>query len=152
MKIPNKLNLGNKITAKYIKDAGFGITPGASKLLEKLTFNEKEVEITIKTSREITGKDFPVDLGEIYAKALALGLELCPAEVGPALRMAYKDQPKNDNIIIAMKPISDGADLMVFHVTRIDNSGFLNIHWGDSFGGRYPNDRFVFVKQVINKK
>lgn len=41
---------------------------------------------------------------EIYAKAKELGLELCPAEVGPALRLAH---PGSLTVNVAMEPLID---------------------------------------------
>jgi hypothetical protein len=41
-----------------------------------------------------------------YARAVALGFELCPGEVGPALRLNYVDQPPGDFLHIAMKPVA----------------------------------------------
>jgi hypothetical protein len=88
---------------------------------------------------------------EIRARALelGLGLELCPAEVGPALRLAYKDQPRGEWLIIAMNTISvSDGDLRVFRVGHDDGGLWL--------GGDYrrPGDfwrsdrRFVFVRRT----
>ncbi len=56
---------------------------------------------------------------QILARAVALGLDLCPPEVGPYYRLQYTDQPMNEWVRIGMKPIPDRGDSgRVFSVER----------------------------------
>ncbi len=80
---------------------------------------------TLKSTEELDLVSLTVgDLGlkdgattdEIYARAGELGLELCPAEVGPQLRLSYGG---DDWFYIAMKQISDrDGNPSVFFLSR----------------------------------
>ncbi len=65
---------------------------------------------------------FPVGAStdEIYEKVKKLGLELCPAEVGPNVSLKFNDLPTAAGIFIGMKQISDpkGAPLIFDVGTR----------------------------------
>ncbi len=65
---------------------------------------------------------------QLYQRATELGLDLCPAEVGPYYRLSHQDQPMGDWVRIAMKPIADrDGDLSVF---RVESShGGLCLTW-----------------------
>jgi hypothetical protein len=52
------------------------------------------------------GERLEASLGDVYARALSLGFELCPAEVGPALRLSYLNQPPGEFLHIAMQPVA----------------------------------------------
>ena len=84
---------------------------------------------------------------QICARAKELGLELCPAEVGPQLRLQYQEQPLGEYLVVAMKAINDlDGDPRVFAVSR-DGAGL----WVSASVGR-PDDvwglggRFVFLR------
>ncbi len=107
---------------KAIKANGFKIGDWANDILGKSAFtvssDEIEVELVRMTVAELGFKS-GATRKNIYERALELGLKLCPNEVGPALRLQYKDQPMNEWLLIAMEPITDSdGGLSVFEAER----------------------------------
>ena len=62
------------------------------------------VELTVLSAAEL-GVESESALADVYRRASQLGLVLCPAEVGPQLRLDYRDQPLNESLVIAMEPV-----------------------------------------------
>ena len=87
---------------------------------------------------------------EIYARIKELGLELCPAETGPRLRIDYeevfkKKQPIDEYLRIGMKQIADSdGDPDVFSVDRSDDGLWLSNGWAKPDDRWNPGHRFVF--------
>ncbi len=81
----------------------------------------------------------------ICARAKELGLELCPPETGPQLRLQHLDQSLGERITVAMEPIRDSdGNLYVFYVERLDDGLWLRSRYGDPGVICYPDYRFVF--------
>jgi hypothetical protein len=81
-----------------------------------------------------------------YRRALELTVELCPNEVGPQLRLQYKNQPKDEWLFIAMGPIATlGGYLGVFYVVH---DGFC-LRGGDADPDHFRDgsNRFVFARR-----
>ncbi len=70
-----------------------------------LSTNETEINLVIASVADLGFSDEGAALPAIYARARTLGLELCPAEVGPLLRLRYLNQPVGEWLRIAMTPI-----------------------------------------------
>lgn len=87
---------------------------------------------------------------ELYKRAEELGLELCPPEVGPHLRLKYeevfqREQPMYEYLRIAMKQIfGSGGDLSVFRVRRSDDGFWLGISWTNPSNRWHLDHEFVF--------
>lgn len=132
-----------KVTLKDLEKAGIKVSDYAKGLLEKTTFKKEEVNLVVKTVAEL-GLRNGGTLQEIYTKAKEQGLELCPASVGPNLRMAYKDQPLNEWLWIAMEPISDRDGFpRVFELACRGGGLWLRGIWATP-DSRWPSD-YVFV-------
>lgn len=75
---------------------------------------------------------------QIYKRAHDLGLELCPAEIGPHLRLKDLNQSINEWYYVGMKPItgSDG-DPHVFSLAHDEDGLWLRIPWAHP-DGKWP--------------
>jgi hypothetical protein len=76
---------------------------------------------------------------------IPLGLGLCPPEVGPALRLEYTDQPLDERLYIAMKPItsSDGEPRIFVLEHNAQGMGLDAVRARPDDDWR-PTDMFVF--------
>ena len=138
---------------KSIKDHGFRINNlTADDILGKapIAKSETEVKLHVATAKELTGRDNRVRNSEINEAIRFRGYHLCPAEVGPQLRIQYPEQPKGQWLRIAMEPIADsGGNLSIFSVDRGNDGFWLNSDVGHRDGIWYGDARFVFVSQVV---
>ena len=139
-----------KAICKAITNSGGRISDWANDMMSKKEFTvakkETEVELVVVSVAELGFKD-GAKYSDICERAKNLGLDLCPAEVGPQLRLQYADQPKGEWLRIAMEPITDSdGDLDVFNVEHVGDELWLYCNDGhpdDFWRGVY---RFVFVR------
>jgi hypothetical protein len=64
------------------------------------------VELAVLSAADLGVESDESSLTDVYKRARQAGLELCPAEVGPQLRLDYRNQPLGDALNIAMEPIA----------------------------------------------
>lgn len=136
---------------KAVKKAGMKIGDWANDILGKPAFTATEsvteVELVVASVAELGFKD-GATRKDIYVRAQELGLDLCPAEVGPQLRLQYTDQPNREWLIIAMEPITDSdGDLGLFDVEHGGDGCFLDANGGDPDGFWHGGSRFVFLRR-----
>ena len=111
-----------------------------------------KLELVVASVSALGFGEAGASLKEIYARASRLGLALGPAEVGPALRLGYLDQPLGEFLRIAMKPVARYGGEPVDFTIGNGGAGLLLI------GGDFRSDlvvsgatRFVFVRPRARK-
>lgn len=146
------IEIGGKSAEQLISEmeaAGINISPNArSMLLNRAEFipgkNSEDI-ILIRLTVGDLGFKTNVTTDQIYKRAQALGLELCPADTGPNYRLKYQNQPLNEWFCMGMKQISDsGGDPDVFGLGRFDVGLWLRDAWARPDGGWDPGSEFVF--------
>ena len=148
-----KLGTGFKTADEFrraLRDGGFRISGWASDILGnpafKVASEETEVDLIKVTVAELGFKE-GVRRDQIYERAKEFGLELCPAEVGPQLRLRYKDQPNGEWILVAMEPIfASGGNPRLFSVERGDSGLWLSGYWSDPDRFWPAGGRWVFCR------
>jgi hypothetical protein len=142
----------NKALRQAVIEAGFRISDWADSILIKKTAvatEPTEANLVIVTAAELGFPD-GATREKIYDKAISMGFELCPAEVGPQLRLQYPadEQPMNEWLLVAMEPIkaSDGS-LGVFDVERDGGGAWLGSLSGDPGGVWGASLRWLFRRK-----
>jgi len=133
-----KLGTNIKDVPSYCKaadDSRVGIGSFAADLLTspefKLTVGEVEIDLVVMSVADL-GFDDGARYDKICEAAKNLGIEKCPPDVGPRLRLQYADQPLGDQLVICMDPIkhSDG-ELGIFYLYRNDSGHWLGSCCGE---------------------
>jgi len=136
---------------KALNSAGCKIGHWANDILGERGFmaaaKEQDVDLVVISVADL---GFPNGATRkvIYQKAQELGLQLCPPEVGPQLRLQYLDQPMGEWLLIAMAPITDSGDgLGVFSVARGVDGLWLVGHCGRPGGFWNGFFRWAFLRR-----
>ncbi|MEX0652153.1 MAG: hypothetical protein WD509_01380 [Candidatus Paceibacterota bacterium] len=112
---------------RAIKEKGFRIGSWAEDVLHSESFTMSKTEKKVDLVR-ITPSGLGFSNGayrkDIYKKATEAGLEICPLEVGPQLRIQYLHQPRLESLQIGMESQFDSEN---------HESQFRVVHGGDNF-------------------
>ena len=118
--------------------------------LEKTKFSkEKEIYNLVGFTVKQLGFSRRATTDEIYQKAQELRLELCPAEVGPHLRLQYSGK---EWMFIAMEQIIalDGYSPSVFDLNAIGEKLALDGHDADPKSSWDSDRKFIFLFRKLN--
>ncbi|MCL5407441.1 MAG: hypothetical protein M1429_03025 [Patescibacteria group bacterium] len=132
----SELEIGGKTAAELeneLKEKKININSYAKDMLHSPDFttlaNSEQIDLVRLKVRDLGFTQNPTT-DQIYARAEELGLELCPAEVGPYQRLKDEDQPLGDYYSIAMKQITDRYGYpRVFDLYCIEGGLWLADSW-----------------------
>ena len=135
---------------KELKDQNIKISMYAQDMMDNPDFTtakKTEQADLVRLKVKDLGFDRSATTEEIYNRAEELGLELCPAEVGPQYRLQYIDQPQEEWLYIGMKQVNDSdGNPGVFDLVRGGDGLWLNDRWAQP--GRHWNPSLEFVFSI----
>ncbi|HMO78505.1 MAG TPA: hypothetical protein PKD95_04915, partial [Candidatus Paceibacterota bacterium] len=106
--------------------------------------NKEEAKLVRLTVADL-GFKTSATTDQVFERAQALGLELCPPDTGPNYRLKYKDQPLGEYVRIGMKQITDSDGRpSVFSLRRRGDGLWLAACWATPSGTWDPGRGFVF--------
>jgi len=147
------IRLGGRTQPNEYRDslqrAGFNICGTANLLLASMTVIEPVIVLgLVRVTGAALGFTRRSSFDSICDRAVTQGLDLCPAEVGPALRLNWTDQSEDELPCIAMEAITDKeGSPFVFALTRYENGSWLTVNLLRGTDTCRPDEEFVFVRK-----
>ena len=146
-----------------LRRTAISMNESAARLFASEHFTTSTTRYTVMTA-ELTVRDLGFLQGatitEIFARAAALGLGLCPLELGPHLRLQYRDQPEgywghsarqhqapSGSITIASQKLTDDNDFPKgFYLRRIKGQLWLRGYRCGADHVWEPDVHFIFCQ------
>jgi hypothetical protein len=113
----------------------------------QFTPTKLDLDLVVASVAELGLPEDGALLDAIYARARSIGLELCPPDLGLALRLNYLNQPRGQFLHIAMRPVALYSRELVDFTVGNDGARLL-ILGGDAQTHlvMFGTVRFVFVR------
>jgi len=119
-------------------------------------YSIQTVELTVANLGFSNGATLP----QLYKRADELGLDLCPPELGPYLRLDYMEQPEGNpknliqgkqapsgSITIASEILTEDDDFPKgFYLRKMNGKLWLRGYIADQLHVWNPNDHFIFCQ------
>ena len=147
----DSVEIGGKSKEQLIAEmesSGINISDYAKSMMDNPDFtvgaNREEAKLVRLMVADL-GFKASATTDQIFERAQALGLELCPPDTGPNYRLKYKDQPLGEYVSIGMKQITDsGGNPSGFNLSRDDGGLWLDDDWAKPSNTWNPGSEFVF--------
>ena len=147
----DSVEIGGKSKEQLIAEmesSGINISDYAKLMMDNPGFtvgtNREEAKLVRLTVADL-GFKASATTDQIFERAQALGLELCPPDTGPNYRLKYKDQPLGEYLRIGMKQITDSDGYpRVFGLVRRDDGLWLGNDWARPDRAWDPDLELVF--------
>lgn len=147
------ITIGGKTSKELLAELaqnGFRVSSYAKSIMENTDFttlpDPEQIDLVHLHVKDLDIKKSYPTTDEIYKKAQELGLELCPAEVGPQYRLQNKNQALGEWLAIGMKPLPDSGGVpCVFGLAHDGGGLWLFGDWSRPDDGWDPGDEFVFT-------
>ena len=150
------LEIGGQTKAELeaeLKERKNKISNYAQKMMQNKDFiaqkNAEQIKLIRLKVKDLFSDNKNHTTDEVYAKAEELGLELCPPEVGPKLRLQYQDQPLYEYLYVGMKQIVADGDPRVFELGRYGGGLWLDGPWARPRREWGPEGVFVFCLRKL---
>lgn len=145
------VEIGGKTKEQLIdamKEHGINFNSDAPSIMAHPDFitgqNREEAKLVRLTVADL-GFKTSATTDQIYERAQALGLELCPPDTGPKYRLKYKDQPRCEWVYIGMKQIAGRhGSPYVFSLARSNDGLWLDDYLAKPHHKWRSVDGFVF--------
>jgi hypothetical protein len=142
------ISLGNYSSSKALTDAmtgrGMSASGRAQGVMKTLTVSQvrTQIDLVVMSVGELGLPDFS-KYPDIVASAKKRGLDLCPGEVGPQLRLQYTNQSEDETLRVAMEPVMSGFT-PVPTVFVLSGKSLLSADTSNPFD---RNNLWVFVRR-----